>query len=277
MEHRIRIDSRKTAAENAEFYYEEAKKAKQKLAGAKKALLDTRKKIEELKLRKDASIQEVPEMKKAKEKRWYDKFHSFYSSDGFFVVGGKDATTNEILIKKHVEKDDIVFHAEIHGAPFFVIKNPEGKEIPEQTLRETAEAAASYSRAWKTGVSSCDVYYVKPDQVSKSAPSGEYLGKGAFMIHGKKEYFRGTRLRLAIGFKVGGESEVLGGPVAAVESRTKYHVKIAVGDRKSEELAKEIKAAVLRKTGKVDAEKIKKIRLEDIQRLIPGGKGRVAD
>ena len=275
MEHRVKIDTRKTAAENAEHYYETAKRAKLKLAGAKKALDDTRKKMAELKLREEASVQQAPEIKKSREKRWYDKFHSFYSSDGFFVVGGKDATTNEILIKKHAEKGDVVFHAEMHGAPFFVVKNPSGKEIPQKTLEETAEAAASYSSAWKTGVSSCDVYYVLPGQVSKSAPSGEFLGKGAFMISGKKEYFRKTTLQIGIGVKLNQGAEVIAGPVSAVASNSKYHVKVSVGDKKSEELAKEIKAAVLRRSNKEDAEKIRKIRIEDIQRLIPGGKGRI--
>jgi len=87
-----------------------------------------------------------------------------------------------------------------------VIKNPEKKDIPETTLRETAEAAASYSKAWKTGMGSCDVYYVTPDQVSKTAPSGEYLSKGGFTISGRKEYFRGVRLVIAVGFVVGGNS-----------------------------------------------------------------------
>ena len=276
MERTIRLDARKTAAANAESFYEEAKKAKQKLAGARKALDDTRKKIRDLEEKHEVSVGvSAPKARREKDKKWFDKFHSFHSSDGFFVIGGKDATTNDILIKKHTEKDDIVFHADVHGAPFFVVKNPDRKEVPESTLRETGDAAAAYSKAWKLGVGSCDVYYVTPEQVSKTPPSGEYLGKGAFMINGKKEWLRGLRLQIAVGFVKGAEESVTVGPASAVEARTRYLVKVTPGDMKSEELAKQIKNQALKKAGKEDAEWIKTVPLEEIQRLIPGGKGRV--
>ncbi|MEA3255869.1 MAG: NFACT RNA binding domain-containing protein, partial [Candidatus Altiarchaeota archaeon] len=273
---KFRIDIRKSVPENAEYYYSESKKAKHKVAGARKALGDTQKKISELKRRQEASVSEyMPERKRIVKKKWYEKFHWFHSSDNFLVVGGKDATTNEILVKKYLDNHDLVFHADIHGAPFFVVKNPDKKEIPESTLMEVAYAAASYSKAWKLGLGSCDVYCVNPGQVSKKAPSGEYLGKGAFMIHGKKQWFRGTRLEMAVGFRVNDEVEVICGPVGSVESNSSYSVKITSGDRKSGELAKEIKEVILKKTRKDDAEKIRKIRLEDIQKHIPGGKGRI--
>ncbi|MBN2251602.1 MAG: DUF814 domain-containing protein [Candidatus Altiarchaeota archaeon] len=273
---RIRIDYRKSVSENAQFYYSGAKKARLKLEGAKKALADTRKKIKELE-EEGAAIQSIapPPKKTILEKKWYDKFHHFNSSDGFFIVGGKDATTNEILIKKHLEKDDMVFHALVHGAPFFVIKNPGNKEIPKETLQEAAEAAASYSKAWKLGMGSCDVYCVDPEQVSKAAPSGEYLAKGAFMITGKKKWFKGTRLHLAVGFKVNDEAEAFCGPETAVKAITNHFAVIVPGDLKSGELAKKLKEKILKCAKDPDAGKIKKLSLEDIQRLIPGGKGRI--
>lgn len=275
MEYRIKIDLRKTVSGNAEHYYEEAKKARQKLEGARRALEDTEKKIRELAEKQDTTPQYALEIKKTKEKRWFDAFHIFYSSDGFFVVGGKDATTNDILIKKHLEKDDTVFHAEIHGAPFFVLKNPEGRDVPQQTLKEVAEAAASYSKAWKLGMGSCDVYYVKPEQVSKTAPSGEYVTKGAFIIHGKKEWMRATIIKIAVGFKVNDCVEVVSGPVDAVAKETPYYAKIVPGDKKSKELAGAIKAAASKAAGKEAAEKIRRTNMDEIQRLIPGGKGRI--
>ena len=276
MENKLKIDLRKSVSANAEEYYEDAKKARQKLIGAKRALEDTQKKIADLKEKHEvAVVQEAPEAKIAAEKRWFDKFHSFTSSDGFFVVGGKDATTNEILIKKNTEDNDTVFHADVHGAPFFVIKNPEKKEVPLTTIKETAEAAASYSSAWKSGMGSCDVYYVKPDQVSKTAPSGEYMPKGGFMISGKKEYMRGVRLMIAIGFVVGETIEILAGPLSAVESKTKYYAQVTPGNEKSGELAKSIKDAAAKKAGKEDADRIRRVKLDLVQRLIPGGKGQI--
>ena len=266
----IRIDLRKSLPENARGYYERAKKAKAKVAGAKKAIAETRKKIEQL-------VEEPAEtkitLKKKKAKRWFEKFRWFESSDGFLVIGGRDATSNEVLVKKHLEPNDLVFHADFHGAPFFIVKNPKKKEIPEQTKKEAAITAASYSKAWGGGKGSCDVYYINPDQVSKTPPAGEYLTKGAFMIYGRKNFLRGVELKVAVGVKLGEDAEVIGGPVEAIAGQTRHYAKLGVGDMKSGELARRIKDSVMKKASKEDAEKIKSINLGDIQYWIPSGKG----
>ncbi|MCK5139186.1 MAG: DUF814 domain-containing protein [Thermodesulfovibrionia bacterium] len=279
---KFKIDTRKSIPENANVYYEGSKKAKRKVIGAKRALLETRKKLEKLKIKHEVEMSAYvePEKKKTRKKKWYENFRWFYSSDGFMVVGGKDATTNDILIKKHTDPDDLVFHAHFQGAPFFVIKNPDKLEIPEGSRKETAQAAASYSKAWRLGVGSCDIYCITPEQVSKSAPSGEYVGKGAFMIHGKREWFRGTELRAAIGVVINGtdeEVEVTCGPVDSVARISRYFVTIGVGDKKSAGLAKEIKERIVKKANKEDIEKIKKINISEIQQRIPGGKGKILD
>lgn len=274
------IDLKKSVFENAKFYYEESKKARQKVEGARKALEGTLKKI--------GVLEKEHEISKGKgglirgktvgfhTYRWYEKFRWFFSNNKFLVIGGRDATTNEILIKKYMEKNDIVFHADVHGAPFFIVKNPDGKEIPEETLNETAQAAASYSKAWASGLGSCDVYYVKPEQVSKTAPSGEYIAKGAFMIYGKKEWLRNVKLGIAVGFKVIDDNvEILAGPEDAIISNSDYYVKIGIGDEKSGEISKKIKELILKNAKREDVEKIKKIDIQEIQRVIPGGKGRI--
>ncbi|MBN2014678.1 MAG: DUF814 domain-containing protein [Candidatus Altiarchaeota archaeon] len=271
----FKIDTRKSIPENAEHYYQEAKKAQKKVEGARKALQDTLKKKERLEgERKNIKETNIPEKKEKKERKWYDSFRWFTSSDGFLVIGGKDAATNEILIKKHLEKGDLVFHADVQGAPFFVVKNPENKEIPTSTLDEAAEMAASYSKAWQAGWGSCDVYYVNPEQVSKTTKAGEYLTKGAFMIYGKKNWFKRTELKIGIGSK--GE-EIIGGPVSMIEKGAKYSVKIGPGEKKSKQLAEDIRKKLLEKAGKEEREKIKATGLEEIQKWIPAGKGRVKE
>jgi predicted ribosome quality control (RQC) complex YloA/Tae2 family protein len=278
MEMKFKIDIRKSIPENADLYYSESKKAKKKAEGARKALEDTLGKIEKLEKEREGLIEKLQAKPRKREKKrgeWYESFRWFLSSDNFLAIGGKDAATNELLIKKYLEKDDLVFHADVQGAPFFVIKNSDGKEIPEGTLKETAEMAASYSKAWKSNLGSCDVYYVKPEQLSKKAPAGEYVAKGAFMIHGKKEWFRGTELGVGIGFKVNERAEIVAGPVSVVEKNSTCFVRIGPGDKKSKQLAKEIRDSFLRNAGKGDYEKIERIGIEEIQRWIPGGKGRV--
>lgn len=267
---KIKIDPRKSVPENASFYYERSKKLKQKLKGAKEAVKKTREEIEKLNVEQGKFLEKVPEPEKKSKRMWYEKFRHFHSGE-FLILGGKDATTNDILIKKYLEPKDLVFHADIEGAPFFVIKNPENKEIPGEIKKGVAELAASYSKAWKLGLGSCNVYCIKPEQISKEAPAGEYLSKGAFMIRGKKEWFRNTRLEIAVGLS----DKVIAGPPSIVEKLCKSWVRIIPGDTKSLELSREIKKSAMKTAGKEAGGKIKKIPLEEIQRLIPGGEGRI--
>ncbi|MDD5112341.1 MAG: NFACT RNA binding domain-containing protein [Candidatus Altiarchaeota archaeon] len=267
----VKLDVRKTAAFNAQEHYEKAKKAAEKVAGARKALADTHAKIDGLIEKREVESRRIVERKPERERKWFDKFRWFESSDGFLVVGGRDAVTNEILVKKHTEPSDLVFHANVHGAPFFIVKNPGKREIPQATIAETAEAAASYSSAWKHGLGGCDVYYVKPEQVSKTAESGEYMPKGGFMIRGVKEWVRGVGLKLAVGFVVTDAVTVIGGPVSAVAAKTKHYAVIGTGDLKPKDAALGIKALVLRKTGRDEGLLVKGVPVDDIQRFLPGG------
>lgn len=58
---------------------------------------------------------------------------------------------------------------------------------PPKTLLEAGNMAVVLSSAWQSHVLT-RAWWVHHDQVSKTAPSGEYLTSGAFMIRGKKNY-----------------------------------------------------------------------------------------
>jgi predicted ribosome quality control (RQC) complex YloA/Tae2 family protein len=260
---------------NATKYYEQAKKAKKKLEGAEKALRETQAKIEELKQR-IGRVKEIRKpLAKRRKKAWYEKFRWFHSSDGFLVLGGRDATTNEILIKKHMEPHDIVLHADILGAPFVLIKT-DGKTPPEQTIRESAQLAASYSRAWREMLSAVDVYWVTPEQINKTPPSKQYLKKGAFMIHGSKNFVRGVPLRVAIGVKMKeAQTIVVGGPEDAIANQTNIYATLIPGEKKSSEVAKRILQLLAEKTSEALKKTILEIPLKDIQSFIPLGRGKI--
>ena len=179
---KIILDPKKGIEENATHYYDKSKRAKRKLEGVSVAIENTKKKI--LKLDK-AKPKEKEKLKDAPEKKWYMKFRYFTSSDGFLCIGGRDATTNDIIVKKHTDKGDLVFHTEMRGSPFFIIK-ADGKEIPQNTKEEVAIACAAFSRAWKEELGTAEVYSIEPDQVKKELG----LPKGSFMIHGKREYYK---------------------------------------------------------------------------------------
>src|SRR5439155_313571 len=100
-----------------------------------------------------------------------------FSADGLLILGGRDARTNDQLVKKHLKEGDRYAHADIHGAPSTVIKD--GARAPETTLREACEFALAYSKAWSAGLASGSAFWVLPEQVSKQAESGEFLPRGA--------------------------------------------------------------------------------------------------
>ena len=109
---RLILNLKKSIEENASDYFEKAKKIKKKMKGAQDALKKSLKKLKELEAKKEKYDKEEEKGKKLRErkKEWYEKFRWFLSSDGFLVIGGRDATSNEIVIKKHTEKNDLVFH-----------------------------------------------------------------------------------------------------------------------------------------------------------------------
>ena len=230
---RVVLDLRRKIEENAADYFEKAKKAKKKLKGALETIEKTKKMLS--KLEKDFKPSEKVQ-KEQRKREWYEKFRWFFSSTGFLVIGGRDATTNEIVIKKYTDKNDIVLHTDMAGSPFFVIKS-EGKEIDKQTLNEAADATCTFSRAWKLQRQSQDVFYVKPEQVSKEAKSGEYLSKGAFMIYGETKYLD-NKCNLCVGIK---GNVIMSGPFEAISKNCEKYVKLTFGDEKASSMAKRIR------------------------------------
>jgi len=266
------LNLNKTIYQNASTYYDEAKKIREKISKIKKLLEETSRKIQTLESKMEIVKVTHEKPKKIPEKKWFEKYRFFQSSEGFLVVSGKDAHSNEALIKRYTEPWDIVFHADLIGAPFTVIKT-QGKTPNQKTLEEAAQFTVCYSRAWKDEFSSMDAYYIKPEQLSKSAPSGQYLGRGAFFIVGSKNYIKNVPLKLAVGVKINGEKvEILIGPKSAIEKITSYIVEIFPGKDKAKDVAFRLRAALANLVPKNLREKILKIPLEKFVSLIPYGK-----
>ncbi len=281
---RILIDSKKPIPENAEVYYEKGKKAKRKIKGVLIAIEKTKKQLAEVEKKKEFALERVlvPQKRVKKELKWFEKLRWFVSSDGYLVIGGRDAHTNEIVVKKHMENRDIYLHSDIHGAPSVIIKNESHKTeeteneentvenistdqstIPETTIKEAASFAASFSSAWSKGFSSQDVYWVNPEQVSKTPQSGEFVAKGAFIIRGSRNYVRGATVSISVGIVDYNGPRIMAGPADALKKHSKNYVTIKPGYTKKEAIAREILRSI-------DEDKI--MTLDDIIRVLPSGK-----
>ncbi len=223
------LDAKGTVESSAQRYYEEAKRARRKLEGVLPALDDARKAVAAFE-KEQASLARKEETKRKPTKRfWFERFRWFVSSEGAVVLGGKDAKSNDMLVKKHLDAGDRYAHADIHGAPSVVVKMKEG--VTELTLREACEFAVATSRAWNARIGSAAGYWVLPEQVSKTPQSGEFLAKGAFVIRGKRNYADKVDIIYAVGeIQHERNAKVMGGPVGAVKASSKRYVVLRPGD-----------------------------------------------
>ncbi|MDG6963429.1 MAG: NFACT family protein [Nitrososphaerota archaeon] len=196
---------------------------------------------------------------------WYEKFRWFVTSGGKLAVGGRDAQTNAYLLGRHLEEKDTVFHADLFGSPFFILKG--GAAQTEEEVKEVAQATVAFSSAWKTGLGSADAYWVGPDQVSSSAPSGEYLPRGSFAIKGKKNFVSKVLVEVALGMD--GDGRVMGGPEGAVKLRCPHYVVLRPHNEKGSETAKK----VLKKFEGPEVQRA--VTIEEVQRALPAGGGKV--
>ena len=189
----IDVDISLTAHANVSAYYDlkkkHAEKARRTIESNDKALAAAESKVlvKLEKIQKQKS--KASETSQAPRKPyWFEKFHWFISSENYLVVSGRDAQQNELLVKRYLRKGDVYVHAELHGASSTIIKNNDPTQpIPMMTLNEAGQACVARSAAWDAKIVA-SAYWVYPEQVSKTAPSGEYLTTGSMMIRGRKNY-----------------------------------------------------------------------------------------
>ncbi len=257
----IELDLKKSLEQNASDYFEKGKKLKHKIEGIKNVIdlyKDKLSKIEKQELKFDeekAKVKRIP--------KWYEKFRWFITSEGFLAVGGRDAGSNELVIKKHMEKNDLVFHTEAAGSPFFILKieplagfTQSGKKPSERSIQEVADVTYIFSKSFKGGVSGINSFWVHSDQISTTPPTGEYLERGSFIVNGKKNIVP-PRFNLAIGMMKDGS--VMCGPVNAVRKHCEKYVELEQSrNEKPSDLAKKLRKKI---GGEVD----------DIVRALPVG------
>lgn len=212
-------------------------------------------------------------------KYWYERYRWFVTTDGHLVIGGRDASSNSAVIRKHMTENDIVFHAELHGSPFFLVKDARNQENGN-FVDETAQATVSFSRAWKDGLSSGDAYWVFPNQVKKGAPTGQYLPKGSFVIEGKRNFCKGIELKLSIGLIQieNNRYTIVCGPSNAIRRRSLVFASLLPGGSDPMKLAKKVKSEFVRVISEFDsdlADYLKKIVLDEFIRMLPSGQSKI--
>ena len=245
----------KDVTANAQGLYEKRREAQLKAQRVEEAIEATRKEME-VERKKAVRVARRPRVKGTKA-MWFDAYRWAMSSEGFLILGGRDARTNDQLVKRHLKDGDRYAHADLHGAPSTVVK--EGSKAGEATLREACEFALLYSKAWSAGIASGSAYWVLPEQVSKQAESGEFLPRGAFVIRGKRNYLHDLPVRMGLGqVEIEGNRKIMGGAVSAVAARSTKYVVLLPGKEDRERVAKRLATAFA-------------VPIEEIVRVMPTG------
>ena len=232
----VDIDLALSPWSNARQYYEQKRSAATKeqktVQSSQKALKNTEKKINaDL---KRGLKQEKDVMRPQRNANWFEKFIYFISSEGYLVLGGKDAPQNEMLYKKYLKKGDKYIHADLDGAASVIVKNKPGMSespIPPSTLSQAGTLAVATSSAWDSKAV-MSAWWVDASRVSKTTSTGDLLPAGSFVIQGQKNYLPPAQLLLGFGimFKVSEESKM---------RHLRYRIQDPVGFTPSE-LAKDL-------------------------------------
>ena len=199
----IDIDLGLSAWANSTEYFDSKKTAASKeertLQASERALKSHEKKVAE-DLKKGLK-QEKEVLRPVRKQQWFEKYIYFISSDGYMVLGGKDAQQNEIIYRRYLRKGDVYVHSDLKGSiPMIIKNNPNTPDapIPPSTLSQAGNLSVCTSEAWDSKAV-MSAWWVLADGVTKTGQTGEFLPPGVFNIKGKKEYLPPAQLIVGLG------------------------------------------------------------------------------
>ena len=268
---RIELHLDESVHQNAQRYFDAGRKQKDKTIGAKKAIEETLAKIvsSEKKRAKADAAGKLQATKRSKQ-LWIERHRWAVVGEGHLILGGKDAKGNDAVVNKYLKREDLYFHADLHGAPSCALKLKEGleedphplpglpegvpalrltqtfetEEFSEKCIKEAAEMSVVWSRGWSSGGAAATAFWVEPPQVSKTAETGEALGRGAWIVRGKRNWLRDLTMEMTLGMAVvNGIPLPLVGAHVAVTKWCERWVRIGPGTTKKEAMANKISKA----------------------------------
>lgn len=268
---KIKIDSQSPLQSIASVLFNEAKRKSGAIKSIEQIKINTQKKLSKLQ-NKAETEKDLVSFTEIRKKNWYERYRWFFTSDGILAIGGRDAPSNSAVVRKHLEKNDKIFHGDIFGSPFFILKNAENPSTA--SLNEVAHATVCFSRAWREGMYGVSAYWVNPEQVKKSAPSGQFLPKGSFTIEGQRNFVQISTLKLAVGIMPQGDDYVITcGPHETIKRNSICYAIIEPHGSEMVDAAKKIRLEFL----KLKEEITKKINIDDFVRALPAGASQITE
>jgi len=268
---KIQINPESPLQSIASVLFNEAKRQSGAIKSIEQIKEKTLKKLEKIQNKTESEKKEVI-VSDIRKKNWYERYRWFFTSDGLLAVGGRDAASNSAVVRKQLGKNDRIFHGEIHGSPFFILKD--AQNAPVSSMSEVAHATACFSRAWREGMHGLKTYWVNPEQVKKSAPSGQFLPKGSFTIEGKRNFIGVPSLKLAVGIiSQEGDYLLTCGPPESIKNNSVCYAIIEPHGSEMVETAKKIKIEFT----KLVEEIAKQIGIDDFVRVLPSGQSQIKE
>lgn len=161
---------------NAEIYYRKSKnqqieinKLKQNIGEKEKQVVEAEKLMEEI-----ASAANLKTLRRtpgnnltqvSQKNQQTPKPFIAYQIDGYSVLVGKNAKSNDQMLRNFTSKDDLWLHARNFSGSHVIIKNNSSGQIPLITIEKAAQVAAWYSKG-KTDTL-CPVIYTARKYVNK--------------------------------------------------------------------------------------------------------------
>jgi predicted ribosome quality control (RQC) complex YloA/Tae2 family protein len=268
---KIKINPEASLQSIASVLFNEAKRQSGAIKSIDQIKIKTKKKLEKIKNKSEASTQEII-VSEIRKKNWYERYRWFFTSDGMLAIGGRDAPSNSAVVRKHLGKNDKIFHGDIFGSPFFILKDAENPTT--NSMNEVAHATVCFSRAWREGMHGTNAFWVNPEQVKKSAPSGQFLPKGSFTIEGKRNFVNIPSLKLAVGIIPQDDHYLLtSGPPETIKKNSLCYAIIEPHGLEMPEVAKKIKLEF----SKLEEKITKQINLDDFVRALPAGQSQIKE
>jgi len=268
---KIKINTKSPLQSIASVLFDEAKKQSGAISSIEEIKEKTKKKLEKLQ-NKTESEKDLILVSEIRKKNWYERYRWFFTTDGLLAIGGRDAASNSAVVRKHLVKNDKIFHADIFGSPFFILKD--AQNASDTSMNEVAHATVCFSRAWREGLYGLSAFWVNPEQVKKSAPSGQFLPKGSFTIEGQRNFIKAANLRLSVGIISQEDDYVLTcGPPDTIKKNSICYAVIEPHGSEMVDTAKKIRVEFL----KTYEEIAKKISIDDFVRVLPAGKSQIKE
>lgn len=268
---KIRTDFNASLQSIASVLFTEAKRQSAAVKSIEEIKKKTEKKIEKIKNRSEVEKDSIS-VSEVRKKNWFERYRWFFTSDGVLAIGGRDAPSNSAVVRKHLGSNDKVFHAEIFGSPFFILKDK--SDPPAESLNEVAHATVCFSRAWREGMYGASAYWVNPEQVKKSAPSGQFLPKGSFTIEGQRNYVKVSTMKLAVGIIQHEDDYLLTcGPIEPIKDKSVCYAIIEPNGLGMVDVAKKIRLEF----AKINEDIVKQYNIDDFVRVLPAGESQVKE